>query len=102
MSDSELFSMCHQTDKMSISKLFLKNIRLQHFCLKMQAVEKWCVTKVAHCIYLFHLFFNQFVGSSAIGKNFVCCLSHFSLSIYLSCVIYKIRYERKRFEKNDF
>ena len=27
-----------------------KSVRFQHFCLKMWALEKWCVTKVAHCI----------------------------------------------------
>ena len=34
---------------MSISKL-LKNVRFQYFCLKMRALEKWCLTNVAHCI----------------------------------------------------
>ena len=36
--------------KKSISKLLRKIDRLQHFCLKMGALEKWCVNNVAHCI----------------------------------------------------
>ena len=41
---------CHQTEKMLIGKFFKKNARFQHFFLKMWALEKWCVTKVPHCI----------------------------------------------------
>ena len=29
-----------------------KNVWLHHFCLKKWALDRWCVTKVAHCIIL--------------------------------------------------
>ena len=34
---------------MSVSKLLRKKFDSSLFCLKMRALEKWCVTKVAHC-----------------------------------------------------
>ena len=44
MRDSDFLSM-------SSNRIFFKkNVRFQHFCLKMWAMEKWCVTKVAHCM----------------------------------------------------
>ena len=45
-----IFFRCHQTEKMSISKLLRKKIDTSIFVLKKGALEKWCVTKVAHCI----------------------------------------------------
>ena len=50
MSDFDFVSM--SSNRKNVNRLiFKKNVRFQHFCLKMWALEKWCVTKVAHCIY---------------------------------------------------
>ena len=48
MSDS-IFFRCHQKHEMPIIKIF-KKILIPEFFIKMRALEKWCVTKVAHCI----------------------------------------------------
>ena len=48
MSDSEFFFDVIK-QKLVNKYFFKKNVRFQHFCQKMRALEKWCVTKVAHC-----------------------------------------------------
>ena len=48
MSDYEFFSMSSNRKNVN-KKIFKKNIRFQLFSQKMRALEKWCVTKVAHC-----------------------------------------------------
>ena len=48
MSDSDFFSMSSNRKDVN-EKMNKKNVRFQHFCLKMRAREKRCVTKVAHC-----------------------------------------------------
>ena len=35
---------------MMVNKYFLKKCSIPAFLSKMRALEKWCVTKVAHCI----------------------------------------------------
>ena len=49
MSDYDFFSM--SSNRKNVNKnFFKKNVRFQHFSQKMRALEKWCVTKVDHCI----------------------------------------------------
>ena len=49
MSDSDFISMSSNRKNVN-KKIIKKNVRFKHFCLKMRALEKWCVTKVAHCM----------------------------------------------------
>ena len=44
------FLRCHQIDKMSRSIIFLKKCLGPAFLSKIWALEKWCVTKVVHCM----------------------------------------------------
>ena len=64
MSDSDFFSMS-SNKKVPISIFLRKNVRFQHFCLKMRALEKLCVTKVAHCI----CFEQKYVNSQVISTE---------------------------------
>ena len=39
------------SNRLNVNKqIIIENVRFQHFCQKMWALKKWCVTKVAHCI----------------------------------------------------
>ena len=49
MSDSDIFLM--SSNRLKVNKvIIIENVRFKHFCEKMWALLKWCVTKVAHCI----------------------------------------------------
>ena len=48
MSNSDFFRY-HQTEKMLMSKLLRKMFDSSIFVSTRRALEKWCVTKVAHC-----------------------------------------------------
>ena len=54
MNDYQIFSMSSNRKNVN-SLIFKKNVRFQHFCQKMRVMEKWCVTKVAHCMYFEYL-----------------------------------------------
>ena len=44
------------------------NVQFQHFCQKMWALKKWCITKVAHCIGQELLnFINKFKDNSLLS-----------------------------------
>ena len=48
MSDCDFFSM--SSNRNTVNKLsFKKKCSIPAFLSKMRALEKWCVTKVAHC-----------------------------------------------------
>ena len=54
-------------------KIIKKNVRSQHFCLKMRALEKWCVTKVAHCILASWLSRNRYNLTKSVKVDCMAC-----------------------------
>ena len=52
--------------------MIIENVSLQHFCQKMWALKRWCLTKVAHC-------------SESFVKYFGCEMQEKEMILYGKC-----------------